>query len=84
LCTKAGIRGYLRYHTIFYTKGMGIMKPYEGVTLTYVGDDWICGDLKLDNGKNSLSGKFAALKSDPNRLSPRLHQQPASPEERFW
>lgn len=57
---EANIRGHLRYFTVFYGNGFGVMKPYEGVTLTYVGDDWICGELKLDNKKNSMVGTFAA------------------------
>lgn len=40
----------------------GLFTAREGAEITHVGDDWICGELKLKNkdGSETLTGSFAA------------------------
>jgi alpha-tubulin suppressor-like RCC1 family protein len=55
---EASVQGVVRRHTVWF--GPGWNKSYKGVKVTYVGDDFICGELTLENEKSSLKGSFAA------------------------
>lgn len=52
------VQGVIRRDTYWF--GLGWTKAYKGAKVTYVGDDFICGELELKNDDNSLKGVFVA------------------------
>jgi alpha-tubulin suppressor-like RCC1 family protein len=49
---------WIRRAQVWFGPGWG--KSYKGIKLTYVGNDFVCGELSLENEKNSFKGTFVA------------------------